>query len=126
MDSKKSRSYISSLIEEEESKRLSIKSLSDGGSLEDDCDSDNEIQLHKIQSELQQVVEKIDQSLNEGQEERARGVEKQGDDMDREEQAVERVERPEAAPLPPVRPKRPSDHSGEDSGERRGQFCLGE
>ena len=65
LDPKKSRSYISSLIEEEESRRLSIKSLSDGGSLED-CDTDKEMELHKIQSELQQVVEKIDQSLIEG------------------------------------------------------------
>ena len=120
-DSKKSRTYISSLIEEEESRRLSIKSLSDGGSFEEECDTDKEMELHKIQSELQQVVEKIDQSLTEGQGERARSADNRGIEMDTEDPIPERTESPSLPP--PVRPKRPSDQA---SGEMRGQFCLGE
>ena len=124
LDPKKSRSYISSLIEEEESRRLSIKSLSDGGSLEEDCDTEKEMELHKIQSELQQVVEKIDQSLIEGQGERNRSSENHVEiDRDREDPGVERTE---SNPLSPVRPKRPSEQPYEASGEMRGQFCLGE
>ena len=123
LDSKKSRTYISSLIEEEESRRLSIKSLSDGGSFEEECDTDKEMELHKIQSELQQVVEKIDQSLTEGQGERARSPENHGTEMDNEDPVPERTE---STSLPPVRPKRPSDHLCDASGEIRGQFCLGE
>ena len=43
---------------------MSLKTLSDGGSLEeDDTDADQE-QLNKIQSELQDVVDKIDESIN--------------------------------------------------------------
>ena len=120
-DSKKSRTYISSLIEEEESRRLSIKSLSDGGSFEEECDTDKEMELHKIQSELQQVVEKIDQSLTEGQGERARSADNRGIEMDTEDPIPERTE--STSLPPPVRPKRPSDQA---SGEMRGQFCLGE
>ena len=122
LDPKKSRSYISSLIEEEESRRLSIKSLSDGGSLED-CDTDKEMELHKIQSELQQVVEKIDQSLIEGQGERNRSSENAEKGRNKEEPGVERTEN---TPVSPVRPKMPSEHPCEASGEMRGQFCLGE
>ena len=123
LDPKKSRSYISSLIEEEESRRLSIKSLSDGGSLEEDCDTDKEMELHKIQSELQQVVEKIDQSLIEGQGERNRSSDNAEIDRDKEEPGMERTEN---TPVSPVRPKMPSEHPCEASGEMRGQFCLGE
>lgn len=125
MKSRNSRSYISSLIEEEESRRLSIKSLSDGGSLEEDCDTDKKIELHKIQSELQQVVEKIDQSLIEGQGERNMSFENHANkiERDREEAGVERTEN---TSLPQVRPKRPSEQPSEAGGEMRGQFCVGE
>ena len=124
LDSKKSRTYISSLIEEEESRRLSIKSLSDGGSFEEECDTDKEMELHKIQSELQQVVEKIDQSLNEGQGEREMSPENHRNKIDKEDPVTERTE--STSLPPPVRPKRPSDHPCEANGEMRGQFCLGE
>ena len=66
----KKLSYISSFVRDEESKRLSLKTLSDGGSFDDDDDDDDEdlekvTELNKIQSELQEVVDKIDESIRE-------------------------------------------------------------
>ena len=55
-------SFISSFVEE--SKRLSLKTLSDGGSFDDeDTTDDNNDELNRIQSELQEVVDKIDESI---------------------------------------------------------------
>ena len=77
-DKGKRSSYISTFVEEEgeQSGRHSLKTLSDGGSLDDDGDDDDKdervTELHKIQSELQEVVEKIDASISETQEARGR------------------------------------------------------
>ena len=125
LNSKNSRSYISSLIEEEESRRLSNKSLSDGGSLEEDCETDKKMELYKIQSELQQVVEKIDQSLIEGQGEINKSFENHANEIDRDREEAS-VESTENTGLPKVRLKRPSEQLSEADGEMRGQFCLGE
>ena len=125
LHSKNSRSYISSLIEEEESRRLSIKSLSDGGSLDEDCETDKKMELYKIQSELQQVVEKIDQSLIEGQGKINMSFENPANEIDRDREEAS-VERTENTDLPKVRLKGPSEQLSEAGGEMRGQFCLGE
>lgn len=42
---------------------MSLKTLSDGGSLEDDDTDNDQEQLNKIQSELQDVVNEIDESI---------------------------------------------------------------
>ena len=101
----KRSSYISTFVEEEgeQSGRHSLKTLSDGGSLDDDGDDDDKdervTELHKIQSELQEVVEKIDASISETQEARGRDEE-----------------------LPPPPPR----YKGGAGAELLGQLSLGE
>ena len=125
---KNSRTYISSLIEEEESKRLSIKSLSDGGSLEEE-DTHKEMELHKIQSELQEVVEKIDRSLTEGQEERKNSFERLENKIEKEEEpaiasGLSSVTGGRVVSKRPDQTKRPG--RSEAGGETRGQSSPGE
>ena len=102
-DKGKRGSYISTFVEEEgeQSGRHSLKTLSDGGSLDDDDDDKDErvTELHKIQSELQEVVEKIDASISETQEARGRDEE-----------------------LPPPPPR----YKGGAGAELLGQLSLGE
>ena len=102
-DRGKRGSYISTFVEEEgeQSGRHSLKTLSDGGSLDDDDDDKDErvTELHKIQSELQEVVEKIDASISETQEARGRDEE-----------------------LPPPPPR----YKGGAGAELLGQLSLGE
>ena len=104
-DKGKRGSYISTFVEEEgeQSGRHSLKTLSDGGSLDDDGDDDDKdervTELHKIQSELQEVVEKIDASISETQEARGRDEE-----------------------LPPPPPR----YKGGAGAELLGQLSLGE
>ena len=121
------------MVEEEESKRLSLKTLSDGGSFDDDDDQDIEkvTELHKIQSELQEVVDKIDLSIKEGQDDD--GVIKEESETTTELPETERSRVVHSGGGGPsehvVRVKKPDYHQDDDTSaapsDMLGQLSLG-
>ena len=110
-------------MEDEGSKRLSLKTLSDGGSFDDDDEDIEKVtELHKIQSELQEVVDKIDLSIKEGHD----GVIKEESEttIDCELPETERSSRPSSEHV--VRGKKSDDtDTGAPPSDMLGQLSLG-
>ena len=109
-------------MEDEGSTRLSLKTLSDGGSFDDDEDIEKVTELHKIQSELQEVVDKIDLSIKEGHD----GVIKEESEttIDCELPETERSSRPSSEHV--VRGKKSDDaDTGAPPSDMLGQLSLG-
>ena len=105
-----------------------MKTLSDGGSFDDDDDVNEDVEkvteLHKIQSELQEVVDKIDLSIKEGHD----GVIKEESEttIDCKLPESERS-RVQAGPSEHGRVKKPDYHRDEDGApsDMFGQLSLG-